>query len=218
MIKKKIKKNQILDFLEQNPNFFIENQEILSKINFPLLQSKNNESHKVISFKDWIIFNLKKVQRKIIENAKYNFVTQKKVHSVVLEIIKKKNLSKLITLLIKELPKTFELEIVNIVTSDLKISENFNLIYKTKESIDKIYGDKNRLVMDAVENETYIFETKNKIYSNAIFSLDKEIFKSESLLVYGSKDKHFIDNSAYDLIYFLSKVLQEKLIQLSNEK
>ena len=122
------------------------------------------------------------------------------------------------TLLIKELPKTFELEIVNIVTSDSKISENFNLIYKTKESIDKIYGDKNRLVMDAVENETNIFETKSKIYSNAIFSLDKEIFKSESLLVYGSKDKHFIDNSAYDLIYFLSKVLQEKLIQLSNEK
>ena len=218
MIKKKIKKNQILDFLEQNPNFFIENQDILSKINFPLVQRKNNESHKVISFKDWIIFNLKKVQRKIIENAKYNFVTQKKVHSVVLEIIKKKNLSKLITLLIKELPKTFELEIVSIVTSDLKISEKFNLIYKTKESIDKIYGDKNRLVMDAVENETNIFETKNKIYSNAIFSLDKEIFKSESLLVYGSKDKHFIDNSAYDLIYFLSKVLQEKLIQLSNEK
>ena len=100
----------------------------------------------------------------------------------------------------------------------MKISEKFNLIYKTKESIDKIYGDKNRLVMDAVENETNIFETKNKIYSNAIFSLDKEIFKSESLLVYGSKDKHFIDNSAYDLIYFLSKVLQEKLIQLSNEK
>ncbi len=218
MIKKKIKKNQILDFLEQNPNFFIENQDILSKINFPLVQRKNNESQKVISFKDWIIFNLKKVQRKIIENAKYNFVTQTKVHRVVLEIIKKKNLSKLMTLLIKELPKTFELEIVNIVTSDLKISKNFNLIYKTKESIDKIYGDKNRLVMDAVENETNIFETKNKIYSNAIFSLDKEIFKSESLLVYGSKDKHFIDNSAYDLIYFLSKVLQEKLIQLSNEK
>lgn len=218
MIKKKIKKNQILDFLEQNPNFFIENQDILSKINFPLVQRKNNESHKVISFKDWIIFNLKKVQRKIIENAKYNFVTQTKVHRVVLEIIKKKNFSKLITLLIKELPKTFELEIVSIVTSDLKISEKFNLIYKTKESIDKIYGDKNRLVMDAVENETNIFETKNKIYSNAIFSLDKGIFKSESLLVYGSKDKHFIDNSAYDLIYFLSKVLQEKLIQLSNEK
>tara|TARA_X000000950_G_C13872956_1_gene643681 strand:+ start:299 stop:955 length:657 start_codon:yes stop_codon:yes gene_type:complete len=218
MIKKKIKKNQILDFLEQNPNFFIENQDILSKINFPLVQRKNNESHKVISFKDWIIFNLKKVQRKIIENAKYNFVTQTKVHRIVLEIIKKRNFSKLITLLIKELPKTFELEIVSIVTSDLKISEKFNLIYKTKESIDKIYGDKNRLVMDAVENETNIFETKNKIYSNAIFSLDKEIFKSESLLVYGSKDKHFIDNSAYDLIYFLSKVLQEKLIQLSNEK
>ena len=71
--------------------------------------------------------------------------------------------------------------------------------------------------MDAVENQTNIFESKNKIYSNAIFSLDKSIFKSKSLLVFGSKDKHFIDNRAFDLIFFLSNVMEEKLIQLSNE-
>ena len=86
MIKKKINKNQILSFLEQNPNFFLENQDILSKINFPLSQSYGEENQKVISFKDWIIVNLKKVQKKIIDNAKYNFLTQTKIHQVVLNI------------------------------------------------------------------------------------------------------------------------------------
>ncbi len=216
MIKKKINKNQILSFLEQNPNFFLENQDILSKINFPLSQSYGEENQKVISFKDWIIVNLKKVQKKIIDNAKYNFLTQTKIHQVVLNILKKKNLLELTSFLTKEIPKTFELEIVNIVTSNSNAAERFNLIYKTREAIAIIYGDKNKLVMDAVESETNIFEN-NKIYSNAIFSLDKKIFKSDSLLVFGSKDKHFIDNSAYDLIYFLSKVLQEKLIEFSYE-
>jgi len=216
MIKKKINKNQILSFLEQNPNFFLENQDILSKINFPLSQPYGEENQKVISFKDWIIVNLKKVQKKIIDNAKYNFLTQTKIHQVVLNILKKKNLHELISFLTKEIPKTFELEIVNIVTSNSNAAERLNLIYKTRESIAIIYGDKNKLVMDAVESETNIFEN-NKIYSNAIFSLDKKIFKSDSLLVFGSKDKHFIDNSAYDLIYFLSEVLQEKLIEFSYE-
>ena len=216
MLKRNLKKDQILDYLSKNPNFFIENQDILAQINFPLLQNKNN-NEKIVSFKDWIILNLKKVQKNIIDNAEYNFSIQNKIHDVVLKIIKKRNMKEFFYLLNVELPGVFELEIVNIVTSDHNFSEKFNLIFKDKESIREIYGHKNKLVMDAVENQTNIFESKNKIYSNAIFSLDKSIFKSKSLLVFGSKDKHFIDNRAFDLIFFLSNVMEEKLIQLSNE-
>lgn len=217
MLKRNIKKDQILDYLSKNPNFFIENQDILTQINFPLLQNKNNNSEKIVSFKDWIILNLKKVQKNIIDNAEYNFSIQNKIHDVVLKIIKKRNIKEFFYLLNVELPGVFELEIVNVVTSDYNFSEKFNLIFKDKESIREIYGHKNKLVMDAVENQTNIFESKNKIYSNAIFSLDKSIFKSQSLLVFGSKDKHFVDNRAFDLIFFLSNVMEEKLIQLSNE-
>ena len=36
MIRKKIKNEQVLDFLEKNPDFFINNPNVLEKINFPL--------------------------------------------------------------------------------------------------------------------------------------------------------------------------------------
>ena len=42
-------------------------------------------------------------------------------------------------------------------------------------------------------------------------------FLISSLLVFGSKDKHFLNNKAYDFILFFSNVVQEKLKQFSNE-
>ena len=42
MIRKKIKNEQVLDFLEKNPDFFINNPNALEKINFPL---KNNTEY-----------------------------------------------------------------------------------------------------------------------------------------------------------------------------
>ena len=66
MIRKKIKNEQVLDFLEKNPDFFVNNPNALEKINFPL---KNNTEYddksKVVPFKDWIIENLKDVQKNI---------------------------------------------------------------------------------------------------------------------------------------------------------
>ena len=72
--------------------------------------------------------------------------------------------------------------------------------------------------MDAVDNQLKIFEDfDQKIYSNAIYSLDLGFFSTSSLLVFGSKDKHFLNNKAYDFILFFSNVVQEKLKQFSNE-
>ena len=72
--------------------------------------------------------------------------------------------------------------------------------------------------MDAVDKDLKIFDkSEKKIYSNAIFSLNSSLFSDPSLLVFGSKDKHFLDNKAFDLIFFFSKVVQEKLNQLENE-
>ncbi len=63
MIRKKIKNEQVLDFLEKNPNFFIDNPNALKKINFPLRNySEYDEESKVVPFKDWIIRSLKDVQ------------------------------------------------------------------------------------------------------------------------------------------------------------
>lgn len=79
MIKKKLKDKLVINFLEENLDFFIKNPGILDKLEFPLNKSDSNKlDSKIISFKDWIIKNLTNYQKDIIENAKHNFLTQKK--------------------------------------------------------------------------------------------------------------------------------------------
>ena len=219
MIRKKIKNEQVLDFLEKNPDFFINNPNALNKVNFPI---KNNteydEKSKVVPFKDWIIESLKNVQKNIIENARHNFLTQQKIHESVIDILKIDNVKDLLIYMKDVLPKKFNLDVINIVTSNKTISIKYNLIFKTEVVINKVYGKKNQLIMDAVDNQLKIFEDSNqKIYSNAIYSLGHEFFSIPSLLVFGSKDKHFLNNKAYDFILFFSNVVQEKLKQFSNE-
>ena len=69
--------------------------------------------------------------------------------------------------------------------------------------------------MDEVDNGTILYKNKKKkIYSNAIFSLNIKSLHFFPLLIFASTDKHFVSNRAYDLILFLSKMIQFKLEKL----
>ena len=70
--------------------------------------------------------------------------------------------------------------------------------------------------MDAVDDKCKLFgEAQNKIYSNAIFSIDYEIFNCPSLLIFGSSGKVFIGNKGTELINFLCLVINAKIKQLN---
>ena len=88
MIKKKYDIKKVLSFLKSNPNFFVDNPNILQSLSFPLSGIENLENNRIISFKDWIINKLQKKQKQIITNAKFNFFTQKLIHEAILKIIK----------------------------------------------------------------------------------------------------------------------------------
>ena len=219
MIRKKIKNEHVLDFLEKNPDFFVNNPNILKRVNFPVEGNLGyDEKSEVVSFKDWIIKNLKDFQKNIIANARYNFITQQKIHESVIDILRIDNVKDVFIFLKEELPYKFDLEVVNIVTSNKTVSDKYDLIFKEEDIINKVYGKKNQLIMDAVDNQLKIFDGFNgKIYSNAIYSLSHDFFSISSLLVFGSKGKHFLNNKAFDFILFLSNVVQERLKQFSNE-
>ena len=65
MLTKKINKKQVEEFLLKNPNFFCETPKILSVLNFP--SSKKDKTKNVVSFKDWIISNLKSQKKKLLK-------------------------------------------------------------------------------------------------------------------------------------------------------
>jgi uncharacterized protein YigA (DUF484 family) len=215
MLSKKIKIKDIEKFLSENPSFFIEHPQILQSLKFPSLKKNNSIGNKVVSFKDWLINNLRFEKEGLIENAKYNYLTQKKIHQAVISIINKNNLKEFLKYLNIELPKLFHLEIINIVCTKKELSSKYNLIFLEEKEVNKYYRLNNHFIMDAVDDQKILYKNaKKKIYSNAIFSLDIKSLDFFPLLIFASTDKHFVSNRAYDLILFLSKIIQFKLGKL----
>ncbi|MAW97417.1 MAG: hypothetical protein CL571_01000 [Alphaproteobacteria bacterium] len=208
MLTKKINKKQVVEYLLKNPDFFCETPKILSELNFPV--GIGTKSKNVVSFKDWVISNLKSQKEEIIENARHNYFTQQKIHEAVIEIIKKKEREEFLMFLNKKLPKLFDLSVVNLITSNQQNCKEFKLIHMNIKNINKMYNSKNFLLMDAYDDKLGI-NSDEKIYSNAIFSLDENCLSEKMLLFFGSKDNRFITNRAYDLIFFLSKIIEQKL-------
>ena len=218
MILKKINDKQVEKFLCENTDFFIRNPSLLNSIKFPSNILDGGKESKIISFKDWIIENLKIKQKNFIETAKHNYITQQKVHESIINLIRIKTLDELFQYINKELTNIFEIEVISVVSSDNEFTNKYKQIYIEREKIDSIYGKANQLIMDAVDNDIGIFENvKTKIYSNAIFSLRTDILNHKFVLVFGSTTKHFLTNKAFDLINFFSLVFEEKLRSLMYE-
>ena len=215
MLSKKIKIKDIEKFLSENPNFFIEQPQILEGLKFPSLKKNNGLENKVVSFKDWLINNLRFEKEGLIENAKYNYLTQKKIHQAVISIINTNDLKEFFNYLNNELPELFHLEIVNVVCTKKELSSKYNLIFLEEKEVEKTYRLNKHFIMDAVDDRSILYKNINKkIYSNAIFCLNIKSLKFFPLLIFASNDKHFVSNRAYDLILFLSKIIQFKLRKL----
>lgn len=213
MLKKKHTEDKIKSFLEENPNFFLDKLELLNKLNFPL-NMENTSKNSVISFKDWMLGTLKSKYSNLISISKHNFFTQKKIFSLILQILTFKNMNNFSDFITKQLPDELNLKKVFLASSKCDITK-FGGKKINDTVINNIFNENNLLLMDAVDDKYKLFdECQKQIYSNAIFSLDYEIFNCPSLLIFGSGNKIFIGNKGTDLIRFLCLVINIKIKQL----
>tara|TARA_E500000178_G_scaffold2561_1_gene2731 strand:+ start:2034 stop:2684 length:651 start_codon:yes stop_codon:yes gene_type:complete len=216
MILKKINNKHIEEYLQNNSDFFIKNPSLLDKLEFP--SASKEKTSKIVSFKDWIIGNLKNKQKDFIETAKHNYITQTKVHESIIHLLRQKNIKDFFNFLNTDLTKLFEVEIISLVTSEKKFSEKYGQIFLNEKKINLIHRNDKNLILDATDESYNLYDNLEvKIYSNAIFSIDKFILGSPALLVFGSKTNHFIGKKAYDLIRFFSLVFENKFNSFVNE-
>lgn len=216
MLKKKISDDAIKVFLEQNPNFFLNKSELLTKLKFPS-GGNNSSAYNVVSFKDWIINSLKYKYKDLLSISKHNFLTQSTIFSIVLKILDFDNINSFSMFINHKLAKELNLEKILLTSSNEDIKK-FGGKKLSNKSLSSLFNNHNGLLMDAVDEKYKLFgENQTKIYSNAIFSLDYEIFKSPSLLIFGSTKKTFIGNQGTELLSFLCMVLNSRIKQFINK-
>jgi uncharacterized protein YigA (DUF484 family) len=209
MIKKKKNSQQIIQFLSDNPNYFVENPELLKKLKFPLFEESNSNKLNIVSFKDWIIKALKVKQKKIITNAHLNFLTQTKIHSLILEIIRINKFETLLRYTREEVPEKIGIDCALVVSSSSEVTK-YGGVYISRDKIEGITRNKKTIIMDAVDQNIGIFDSLSyKVYSNALCVIDETIFNSPAFLAFGSKEKIFINNKGSDLISFFAEIYSE---------
>ena len=142
--------------------FLLSNHKFLEVLKFPSLKKNKNLGNKVVSFKDWLINNLRFEKEGLIENAKYNYLTQKKIHQAVISIINKNDLNEFFNYLNNELPKLFRLEIVNVVCTNKEFSSKYNLIFIEEKEVYKNYQLNNHFIMDAVDDGAVLYKNFKK--------------------------------------------------------
>ena len=97
-------------------------------------------------------------KKDLINNAKYNYLTLKKVHKAVLEIVNIKDIKPFFSYLTIKLPDYFELELINIVCSNKEICKKYDLLYLENNELKNIYKSKNHLVLDVVDNQSSLYK------------------------------------------------------------
>ena len=211
MIKKKNNDSKIESFLKANPNFFIENPELLKKLNFPLIEQNTDNDFNIISFKDWIIKTLKKKQKQIINNAQFNFFTQKKVHKAVIKLLQINDFRLIMEFVHQSLSKELDIDCVVIVSSSKKVLD-YGGSFIEEEKFNPLIQNRKTIIMDAVDEELGIFKSfPFKVYSNALCIIEENILNYPVILALGSKDKLFIDNKGSDLIIFFSEIFKQHI-------
>ena len=214
MIKKKNNDSKIESFLRKNPNFFIENPEILKELNFPLIEQNTHSDFNIISFKDWIIKTLKKKQKQIINNAQFNFFTQKKVHKAIIKLLKINDFRLIMEFIHQSLGKELDIDCVVIVSSSRKVVD-YGGCFIDEEKFNPLIQNSKTITMDAVDEELGIFKSfPFEVCSNALCVIEKDIFNYPVILALGSKDKLFIDNKGADLITFFLEILKHHIKNL----
>lgn len=208
----------VIKYLKKNKNFFIKFPEIAKNLNFVL---KDNSSSKII---DLEAYRYKKISQdniglqnqmtKILLAAKNHSSSQKRILRSSIRILKTKNFSKLIEVVLNDFKSLLECDIINCYSTNNELkNDNINIIDK---KIALSYF-KNKLGTNLNQNSKGIllfFPNKLKIIESYI--LLKIKYESDFLIIaMGSKNKEkFSQDQKVELIEYLIQIIENKIHNL----
>ncbi|MDC0194769.1 DUF484 family protein [Alphaproteobacteria bacterium] len=208
----------VIEYLKKNKNFFIKFPEIVNNLNFVL---KDKSSSKVIDLEAYRYkktsqnnIDLQNQMTKILLAAKNHSSSQRRILRSSLRILKTKNFSKLIEVVLNDFKSLLECDIINCYsTSNILKNDNVSIVDK---KIAFSYF-KNKLSTNLNQNPKGIllfFPNKLKIIKSYIL-LKIQYEKNFLIIAMGSKNKEkFSQDQKVDLIEYLIQIIENKINNL----
>lgn len=223
-------RQMVVDFLRANPNFLVENPELLES----LMPPEANHGRGVIDFQYYAIDHLRSSSRKLkdrfhrlITSAQDNLSVQHQVHKATLALIRASTAEQLLGAITVDLANLFDVDVVRLaLESDLAgLQESYypehhysGICFVPSGMVKAaLMNDHVRLISDTQAEPPIGFEMifadcSNLVRSCALLRLNLDRTGKSAILAFGVRENdHFHPGQSADLLQFLGDVAAVKL-------
>ena len=213
-----ISKDDILDFLKDNPNFLNENPDVFEAL---IPQKKRGVRGQPADFQAYVIDRLKsdkdkvmETTRELVENSRANMNNQQRVHAAVLRMLEAQNFHDFIHSITMDLASILDVDIaVFVVEADgasVPHIQTTGIRVIPEGTVDKWMGDKAVLLEGDINGIEAIYGGgATLVKSQILLRIDISMGTPPAILAFGSREADmFGEGQATDQILFLARVIE----------
>lgn len=213
-----INKEDVLDFLKDNPSFFDDNPEAFEAL---IPEKKRGRRGQPADFQAYMIDRLKSDReeviestREIVENSRANMNNQQRIHAAVLRVLEATTFDDFIHCITMDIANILDVDIAVLVveadSDDIPHVNTNGIRIIPAGTTDKWMSDKPVLLQDNISGSEAIFGGGAALVSSQILlRVDISMGTPPAILAFGSRDKDmFNEGQATDQINFLARVIE----------
>lgn len=209
--------DSIIAFLKNNPDFFLQNPELLEQMETPGRVGGKG----VADFQQFMVERLKadklKAQntaREVIENARANMSNQSRIQTAVLVMLEADSFEEFIEAVTQDLPVLLDVDTAHIViessSKEIPFINQAGMRFARVGTVEKWLGTGDVLLQGNVNGSEELFGPgAGLVKSHALIRLEISQNTPAGILAFGSRDPEaFHEDMAVDQIGFLSQVVE----------
>ena len=216
----RINENQVLNFLQDNPKFFLDNVDILGHMEVPTRWNGD----KVADMQSFLldrrsdeIDELRDCAQEVIETSRNNLSVQTRTHAAILSLIATGSFLEFIQVLKHDVPFYLDLDNISI---GFEVSENENKplfideikAYKDGTAETFIGSDQEICIYPSINHSEILFDRTSKpIISCVLARIHLAEDYPAGILALGSFENIFYLDQGTDLINFLVRVIETSI-------
>ncbi|MEM7071109.1 MAG: DUF484 family protein [Pseudomonadota bacterium] len=218
-----INDQKVLQYLKENPDFFIRQSQIFDHI-FP--SNFDQKDEKIADFQKRLIeklrhnlTNARHMANVLLTNGRQNMLSLNQIHDCVLYMLEADSFERLIKIVTDEKAQYFEVENISLCLEceTFALSNAIkNVQFLSKGSVERLFGDPSTEILlgrcddgAKLSGLNILFgQNGHLIASGAFLRIEIDSGADPTLLAFGSKDKNRFDESqATDLLLFFGRAL-----------
>ncbi|MFO1129200.1 MAG: DUF484 family protein [Rhodospirillales bacterium] len=211
---------EVADFLEQNPDFFVSRPHLLQNMTPP---ARWNNGAVVDLQRHWVdvltneIDGLRECASSVIETSRVNLATQARMHAAVLALLDASSLEEMVELVSEELPQLFDVHLACICVEALDdVPEG--MAHLPPGTVAGLAGEKDVVLLEDISDDGTLFGPECEAIRSAALvrlGIGCEGEAPAALLAFGSSVPHvFSPRQGKELLKFLGEVVAWRFSRL----